>query len=72
ELAHAVALTHPGVQAVVDGLDVERLQHIADYADSPAYSEDERAAIAYADAMTATPTTVTDEQVADLERRFGR
>ncbi len=56
----------------LDGLDVERLQHIADYADSPAYSEDERAAIAYADAMTATPTTVTDEQVADLERRFGR
>lgn len=56
----------------LDGLDVERLKHIADYADSPAYSEDERAAIAYADAMTATPTTVTDEQVADLERRFGR
>ncbi|BAH53254.1 hypothetical protein ROP_50070 [Rhodococcus opacus B4] len=56
----------------LDGLDVERLRHIAEYADSPAYSEDERAAIAYADAMTATPTTVTDEQVADLERRFGR
>ena len=56
----------------LDGLDVERLKHIADYADSPAYSADERAAIAYADAMTATPTTVTDEQVADLEHRFGR
>ncbi|MBC2639774.1 MULTISPECIES: carboxymuconolactone decarboxylase family protein [unclassified Rhodococcus (in: high G+C Gram-positive bacteria)] len=56
----------------LDGLDVERLRHIADYAESPAYSDDERAAIAYADAMTATPTTVTDEQVADLERRFGR
>ena len=24
------------------------------------------------DAMTATPMTVTDEQVADLEKRFGR
>jgi AhpD family alkylhydroperoxidase len=56
----------------LEGLDVERLQHIADYATSPAYSDDERAAIAYADAMTATPTEVTDEQVADLERRFGR
>ncbi|WP_072687137.1 carboxymuconolactone decarboxylase family protein [Rhodococcus marinonascens] len=55
-----------------DGLDVERLEHIGNYADSPSYSEDERAAIAYADAMTATPTEVTDEQVADLERRFGR
>ncbi|MFC9550394.1 carboxymuconolactone decarboxylase family protein [Rhodococcus sp. NPDC056960] len=56
----------------LDGLDVERLRHIADYAEFPAYSDDERAAIAYADAMTTTPTTVTDEQVADLERRFGR
>ncbi|MFC7448100.1 carboxymuconolactone decarboxylase family protein [Rhodococcus daqingensis] len=56
----------------LDGLDIERLQQIGDYEDSPLYSEDERAAIAYADAMTATPTEVTDEQVADLERRFGR
>ncbi len=56
----------------LEGLDVERLRDIADYATSPAYSHDERAAIAYADAMTATPTEVTDEQVADLERRFGR
>jgi AhpD family alkylhydroperoxidase len=56
----------------MEGLDVERLKDIADYATSPAYSDDERAAVAYADAMTATPTEVTDEQVADLERRFGR
>ena len=39
---------------------------------APRYSDDERAAIAYADAMTATHPEVTDEQVADLERRFGR
>ncbi|MGW0043536.1 carboxymuconolactone decarboxylase family protein [Rhodococcus sp. NPDC003348] len=56
----------------LEDLDVDRLQHIDDYATSPLYSEDERAAIAYADAMTATPTTTTDEQVADLERRFGK
>ncbi|MFC9788769.1 carboxymuconolactone decarboxylase family protein [Rhodococcus sp. NPDC127528] len=56
----------------LEGLDVERLQHIGDYDTSPLYSDDERAAIAYADAMTATPTEVTDEQVADLERRFGQ
>ncbi|TXG88954.1 carboxymuconolactone decarboxylase family protein [Rhodococcus rhodnii] len=55
----------------LDRLDVGRLEHIADYATSPLYSDDERAAIAYADAMTATPTTVTDDQVEDLRRRFG-
>ena len=55
----------------LDGLDVERLKHIDDYATSPAFTDDERAAIAYADAMTTDPHTVTDEQVADLRRRFG-
>ncbi len=56
----------------LQGLDVDRLQHIGEYDTSPLYSDDERAAIAYADAMTETPTAATDEQVADLERRFGR
>ena len=56
----------------LDGLDIDRLRDIADYQTSPHYSEDERAAVAYADAMTATPMTVTDDQVADLERRFGK
>ena len=55
----------------LDGLDIDRLEAIDDYADSPLYSEDERAAVAYADSMTTTPGRVTDEQVADLERRFG-
>ncbi|MFE4503168.1 carboxymuconolactone decarboxylase family protein [Rhodococcus sp. NPDC056743] len=58
--------------ARLDGLDVERLKAIEHYRDSPLYSEDERAAIAYADAMTGSPHGVTDEQVADLETRFGR
>ena len=53
------------------GLDVERLKEIDNYATSPAYTDDERAAIAYADAMTTDPHTVTDEQVADLRTRFG-
>lgn len=56
----------------LEGLDGDRLEHIDEYRTSPLYSDDERAAIDYADAMTATPITVTDEQVADLERRFGR
>ncbi|NLU83820.1 carboxymuconolactone decarboxylase family protein [Rhodococcus sp. HNM0569] len=55
----------------LDGLDIERLRDIADYRTSPHYSDDERAAIAFADAMTATPTTVTDEQVSELVARFG-
>jgi AhpD family alkylhydroperoxidase len=44
----------------LDGLDVERLRHIDDYAGHPAYSGRERMAIAYADAMTADPIAVTD------------
>ncbi|MEU6564728.1 carboxymuconolactone decarboxylase family protein [Nocardia nova] len=52
-------------------LDIDKLSEIGEYETSSAYSEDERAAIAYADAMTATPTTVTDEQIADLRTRFG-
>ena len=55
----------------LDGLDVERLKEIDNYAISPAYNDDERAAIAFAEAMTTDPHTVTDEQVADLRTRFG-
>lgn len=55
----------------LDGLDIARLKEIDDYATSPAFTDDERAAIAYADAMTTDPHTVTDEQVADLRARFG-
>lgn len=55
-----------------DGLDIDRLRHIDDYATSPHFTRQERLAIAYADAMTTTPVTATDEQVADLEAEFGR
>jgi AhpD family alkylhydroperoxidase len=55
----------------LEGLDVERLKEIDNYATSTAFTEDERAALAFADAMTADPHTVTDEQVDDLRRRFG-
>ncbi|WP_236796183.1 carboxymuconolactone decarboxylase family protein [Amycolatopsis sp. GM8] len=55
-----------------EGLDIERLKGIDDYPTSPHFSRQERLALAYADAMTATPVTVTDEQVAELEREFGR
>ncbi|WP_298179419.1 carboxymuconolactone decarboxylase family protein [Saccharomonospora sp.] len=54
------------------GLDIERLKHIDDYAESSLFTRQERLAIAYADAMTETPVSVTDEQMAELEREFGR
>jgi len=53
------------------GLDIERLAQIDDYATSPAYSRQERLAIAYADAMSGATVMVTDEQVAELEAEFG-
>ncbi len=55
----------------LDGLDMERLKEIDSYATSPAFTDDERAAIAYAEAMTTDPHSVSDEQVADLRARFG-
>jgi AhpD family alkylhydroperoxidase len=55
----------------LEGLDVERLKQIDSYATSPLFDDDERAAIAYADAMTTDPHLVTDAQVADLRQRFG-
>jgi AhpD family alkylhydroperoxidase len=53
------------------GLDVERLKHIDEYRTSPTYTPQERLAVAYADAMTTTPVSVTDEQVAELRAEFG-
>lgn len=54
-----------------EGLDIDRLRKIDDYATAPEYTRPERLALAYADAMTATPTAVTDEQVAELVAEFG-
>jgi AhpD family alkylhydroperoxidase len=55
----------------LEGLDMDRLTHIDEYRTSDLFTDDERAAIAYADAMTTDVHTVTDEQVADLRQRFG-
>lgn len=55
----------------LDGLDVERLQQIDDYATSPLFTDVERLAIAYADAMTAQPMAVADDQVAELDTALG-
>ena len=55
----------------LDGLDIQRLKDIDNYGTATAFTDDERAAIGYADAMTTDPHTVTDEQLADLRARFG-
>lgn len=55
----------------LDGLDIDRLKEIGSYESSDKYSADDRLVIAYSDAMTATPQTVTDEQVAELRAKFG-
>lgn len=53
------------------GLDVERLAAIDRYDTSPAFTPLERRALAYADAMTATPLGVTDVMVAALDAELG-
>ncbi|HEX6354805.1 carboxymuconolactone decarboxylase family protein [Actinophytocola sp.] len=53
------------------GLDIDRLKDIDDYLTSPTYTRQERLAVAYADAMSAMPPAVTDEQVAELREEFG-
>jgi alkylhydroperoxidase family enzyme len=55
----------------LQGLDIDRLKHIDDYATSPSYSAHERLAIAYADALCTNPVSVTDEQVEELRAAFG-
>ncbi|GGM82874.1 transposase [Longimycelium tulufanense] len=55
----------------MQGLDIERLKEIDSYADSPRYTGIDKQAIAYADAMTAQPPTVTDEMVAALDAELG-
>ncbi|HEX5117305.1 MAG TPA: carboxymuconolactone decarboxylase family protein [Pseudonocardiaceae bacterium] len=53
------------------GLNIERLTDIEDYATSPQFTELDRLVIEYTDAMTDQPMHVSDEQVAELDRRLG-
>ncbi|WP_018347556.1 carboxymuconolactone decarboxylase family protein [Longispora albida] len=79
ELAVYRAATQVGCSWCVDfgtmlqlthGLSVDRLIRIDQYETSDEYSHEERLALRYADAMTAQPMTVTDEQVAELRTVF--
>ncbi len=48
----------------------DKLQAIDRYADHPAYSERERAALAYAEMITISPNDISDAQFAELRRHF--
>jgi alkylhydroperoxidase family enzyme len=52
------------------GAAFEKLQGLEKFRESALFSEAERAALAYAEAVTATPTAVTDEVFAPLRRHF--
>jgi AhpD family alkylhydroperoxidase len=58
------------MMALHTGLSVERHRELDRYPDSDAFTGNEKLALAYADAMTAQPMTVTDELVARLRERF--
>ena len=53
------------------GLSTEKILALPEFATSPLYSEAERAALEYADAMTITGRDVSDELFARLRRHYG-
>jgi alkylhydroperoxidase family enzyme len=57
--------------AQIHGLDLAKVSQVPRWRESDAFSELEREVMAYAEAMTATPPEVTDEQVARLEDALG-
>ena len=52
------------------GIAAEKIEALEDYAASPLFSEAEKAALAYADAMTDTSRDVDDELFARLQRHY--
>ncbi|MGL5849436.1 MAG: carboxymuconolactone decarboxylase family protein [Phycicoccus sp.] len=54
-----------------EGLDVDRAREIPRWRESAVFGPLERDALAYAEAMSDTPPTVTDEMVAGLLARLG-
>ena len=54
-----------------DGLDVDKLREVPRWRESEVFTPLERQVMEYAEAMTATPPTVTDEMVAGLLEQLG-
>jgi AhpD family alkylhydroperoxidase len=59
------------MMAIKSGFSVERHRELGRYAESGAFTDDEKAALEYADAMTAQPMTVTDKLVDRVRERLG-
>nr|WP_297422907.1 carboxymuconolactone decarboxylase family protein [uncultured Actinotalea sp.] len=57
--------------ALRTGVTADQLLAVPEYAGSALFSGLEKRAMAYADALTATPLTVSDEQVAALRAELG-
>ena len=57
--------------SVSAGTDPIKMQDVPRWRESDVYSDLERKVLAYAEAATATPPTVTDEMVAELRRELG-
>ena len=51
-----------------DGIDAVKMRDVPRWRDSDVYTDLERQVLAYAEAVTATPPTVTDEMVTELRR----
>lgn len=54
-----------------DGLDLAKVREVPRWRESDVFTDLERDVMAYSEAMTATPPTVTDEMVAALDDRLG-
>jgi alkylhydroperoxidase family enzyme len=52
-------------------LDMDKAREVPRWRESAAFSPSERAVLAYAEAMTETPPTVTDDMVAQLREELG-
>lgn len=57
-------------QALNQGISVEKLAAVADYAGSPLFSAAERAALAYASEVTQVGARVSDSTFAELRQQF--
>lgn len=54
-----------------DGLDLDKVREVPRWRESTVFSDLEREVMDYAEAMTATPPTVTDEQSTRLREELG-
>lgn len=57
--------------AHVDGLDLDKVREVPRWREASVYTDLEREVMSYAEAMTVTPPTVTDEMVESLDRQLG-